>query len=311
MLTSHCSELWCNDVEAYAANAATCFIKPLSVEAQKEVKRHIEAINSSDAQTEGVVCQLYSPRVTDSIQPNERAFFTRENALRIDSARAYIEAHVARELQPYCLTPLMVKMTTHSNTFGHFKGFLRKNGVGMWSKATEKPLLMKPVLLETPVFNPHDVLVHVTNMDALLCVAQLPDDLDVIYLDPPYDSCSYSTMYHLLNTVTNNLVPREVSDIGGVPKDKYSSPFCSKKSCREALKSLLHACVCKSTTTILSYSTKGLISQHDLETDILSPYAWTLETRSRKRGGGYNNADKSVKVTELLYVIKALSGAAC
>ena len=43
---------------------------------------------------EGIICKHYAPKITEDIQEGERCFYTRENALVIDTLRQYIEEHV-------------------------------------------------------------------------------------------------------------------------------------------------------------------------------------------------------------------------
>ena len=72
---------------------------------------------------EGIITKLYAPKETFDIQKGERCFYTRENALIIDTLRNYIESHVESHLFPYCITPLLIQASIHVNTSGQFKGF--------------------------------------------------------------------------------------------------------------------------------------------------------------------------------------------
>ena len=68
--------------------------------------------------------KYYAPKDTNNIQEGERCFYTRENALIIDTLREYIDNFVS-DLFPYCITPLLIQASIHVNTSGQFKGFLK------------------------------------------------------------------------------------------------------------------------------------------------------------------------------------------
>ena len=43
---------------------------------------------------EGIICKLYAPKNTKDIKEGERCFYTRENALIIDTLRKYIKDNI-------------------------------------------------------------------------------------------------------------------------------------------------------------------------------------------------------------------------
>ena len=66
------------------------------------------------------------------------AFYTPENAMRIDGMIDYIHRNVPDHLKPYCLGPLVVKASIHTNTSGVFKGFHKGGWGGKGGHAVER-----------------------------------------------------------------------------------------------------------------------------------------------------------------------------
>ena len=50
---------------------------------------------------EGIICKLYAPKDSKSIKEGERCFYTRENALIIDTLRKYISEKVEEDIVNY------------------------------------------------------------------------------------------------------------------------------------------------------------------------------------------------------------------
>ena len=97
--------LYSNDLEKYSYYMAKCFLETPSLENQEKVRAHIDAMNriaeSGSPKTPGVISRLYAPKNTLDIQKGERCFYTRENALIIDTLRKYIDEKVEKELHLY------------------------------------------------------------------------------------------------------------------------------------------------------------------------------------------------------------------
>ena len=120
MLLGHCEKLFVNDLEKYCEVLSHCFLKTPSWADNDEIIKHIEKMNTCP-DVEGFITEMYAS--------NERCFYTPENGRRIDGMLHYIEKNVPEYLKPYCLGPLLVKASIHTNTSGVFKGF-HKGGWG-------------------------------------------------------------------------------------------------------------------------------------------------------------------------------------
>jgi len=131
MLSTHASELHTNDTELYSDIASKCYVLQPSESQKIVIEKHIDAMNAlaeTGPYVEGLLATHYAPRNTADPQPGEICFYTRENALIIDTLRAYVDRCVAPDLWHWCFGPLLVKAMVHSNTMGHTQGFFKKGG---------------------------------------------------------------------------------------------------------------------------------------------------------------------------------------
>jgi len=128
MLSMHSSELHTNDLELYADVCANCYIRQPTKDQQVAITRHIEKMNELAGKgplVEGIMTKYYAPENTEKPKAGEVCFFTRENAMRIDTMREYIEKKVENELTDWCLGPLLIQASTHANTMGHLSAFFK------------------------------------------------------------------------------------------------------------------------------------------------------------------------------------------
>ena len=190
--------LYTNDMEYYAYLMAKCYLVKPSEQQREAVSRHIQAMNTladNGPFLEGIICRLYAPRDTRNIQEGERCFYTRENALIIDTLRHYVTTQVEDELQCYCIVPLLNKASIHTNTAGVFKDFYKKGNIGWFGGKGENALsrIMKHINLDVPVWSDTTCNAFPSNQDINELVRRLPDDIDVMYLDPPYNQHPYGS----------------------------------------------------------------------------------------------------------------------
>jgi adenine-specific DNA-methyltransferase len=86
----------------------------------------------------------------------------------------------------------------------------------------------------------------------------------LLYLDPPYNQRQYGANYFPLNAVVDisaNLI--NVNGVTGIPADGYKkSPWCSKKTVKEALKTILEGTPARRIG--LSYNREGLLTHAEI-----------------------------------------------
>lgn len=302
MLLTHCDTLYVNDLERYCEVLSHCFLKTPSLDDQAEIQRHIQHMNTCPI-VGGLFSELYAPRDSNQIQEGERCFYTKENANRIDGMIAYIETHVPAHLKMYCLGPLIVKASIHTNTSGVFKGFHKGGWGGKGGHALER--ITRRIDVECPKWfeTPKDVKVH--RQDACAFMENLPP-VDLIYLDPPYNQHPYGSNYFMLNLICTNERPHTLSKVSGIPGDWNKSQYNYKNKIREAMERTLRIATQKAKYTLVSYNNEGFITPEQWE-DILQSYTYEkIEIDYSCYKGSRNLKNRSNKVTEFLFVISSL-----
>jgi adenine-specific DNA-methyltransferase len=311
MLSYQANNLYTNDLELYSYIMAQCYLETPTVDQRPVVHSHINAMNAlaeNGPFVEGIICKLYAPKETKNIQKDERCFYTRENALIIDTLRNYISQHVEPELAPYCLAPLLTKASIHTNTAGVFKGFYKKDDIGCFGGKAENALsrIMKPIRVDAPIWNAgygSAFTPHCSNKDINTLIDELPDDIDIIYLDPPYNQHPYGSNYFMLNVIAKNEEPEEISKVSGIPKKWNKSKYNSHTTALESMRQLMEKCVYKSKFLLISYNNEGIISSKEWAS-LFEPYQVAkYEIKYDTFKGCRNLKDRSDKVVEIIYLI--------
>jgi len=303
--------LYTNDLELYAYLMAKCYLETPTAEQQQTIQTHIDQMNElaeSGPYFEGIISKLYAPKDTHDIKDGERCFYTRENALIIDTLRKYIDNKVAKELQVYCLVPLLNKASIHTNTAGVFKGFYKKDGVGCFGGAGENALgrIMKPIRLEMPIWNTTPFKAHCFNENINMLITKLPADIDVMYLDPPYNQHPYGSNYFMLNVIAKNEEPVDISKVSGIPVGWKKSNYNSRASAFESMCDLIQNGLQKSKYLLISYNNEGIIPEDDWKI-LLTPYnVKKYEIKYDTYKGSRNLENRSDKVMEIMYLVSKM-----
>ena len=310
MMYNHSSKLITNDLEGYSYCVCKCYLDKPNESDMKLIINHINNMNNISINgpfIKGIISENYSPEDTNNIKHGERCFYTRENALIIDTLRKYIDDNVEERIKIYCLAPLIVKASINNNTSGVQKGFYKnKNtGIGAWggtdSNATGR--IVNKITLDNIIWNPNDVSVECYNKDSNKIINDI-DNIDICYLDPPYNQHPYSSNYHLLDTIYKNKIDlSKLSNVSGIPKDWKRSVYNKKESAINGLTELLHNVLDKSKYAILSYNNEGIIPVNKLE-EILSIYKYyKKEIDYNTFRGSRNLQNRPKKVIEIMYII--------
>jgi len=301
-------EIHSNDMEHYAYLMAECFMKKPSKEDQTVIKTYIDSMNNlakNGPYKEGIISQLYAPKNTFDIKEGERVFYTRENALIIDTLRTYITMVVPKRLQVYCLVPLLTRGSIHANTAGVFKGFYKDGKVGKFGGAGENALerITKPIRLDMPIWSDSEATVYCYNKDINVLINDLPEDIDIIYLDPPYNQHPYGSNYFMLNVIAKYEMPEQISRVSGIPKNWKRSKYNSRNSAVGSMKNLLESAFKKTKYVILSYNDEGIIKKSDWDEIFENYNVEKKEISYDTYKGSRNLKNRSNKVMEIMYVI--------
>jgi adenine-specific DNA-methyltransferase len=300
--------IYTNDMELYSYLMAYCYLVTPTKQQQDRIAEHIETMNmlaENGPYMEGIICKLYAPRETNNIQEGERCFYTRENALIIDTLRAYIDV-VEEELKCYCLVPLLNKASIHTNTAGVFKGFYKKGSLGWFGGNGECALsrITKPIRVELPVWNnTTQYTAKPSNKDMNVLVDELPDDIDIMYLDPPYNQHPYGSNYFMLNVIVKNEEPGEISKVSGIPTNWNKSNYNSRASAVQSMTDLIQKGLAKSKYLLISYNNEGIIKMEDWEKLFANYTVKKYEIAYDTYKGSRNLKDRNDKVIEIMYLV--------
>lgn len=309
MLSYHSSKLISNDLEKYSYIMGNCYLNVPCEDDMKKINEIIEKINKKlemNDLIEGVISENYSPFDTNNIKENERCFYTRENGMRIDTIRRYIDEEDIK-YRDYLLSALIVKASIHSNTGGIFKGFYKNNGKGCWGGSGENALsrIKCNIILDKIIWNTDNKYTYEGYNEDIneLVKSEKICDLDVIYLDPPYNQHPYGSNYFMLNTIIKNKLSNKISKVSGIPEDWSRSKYNSLIYVKETMKELLDICIKKSKYVILSYNDEGLINKSEWK-ELLKNYNHKkYEILYDTYKGSRNLNKRKNKVTEIIYLI--------
>lgn len=265
-LKQHAEALYTNDLEDYSRVLNTCYLaNHAEVQAARLPELHTGLLRQIEqAPAPGLLAEHYAPANDTDIRPGERVFYTRRNAVYLDTARQLI-GQLPEAVQPFFLAPLLCEASVHTNTAGIFKGFYKdRNGIGKFGGrgANALPRIMAPISLPLPVFSRFDCEHHVLQSDATAAAATLPE-LDFAYLDPPYNQHPYGSNYFMLNFLLRYQAPQKISRVSGIPTDWNRSAYNKRAQVQQALDSLLASLPAR--FVLISYNSEGFIPLPDMQ----------------------------------------------
>ena len=311
-LVKYSDNIYVNDLENYAYKIAKVFMNKPSETQQKKIYQHLDIMNNLATEgpyIEGFVSKLYAPKNTEQVQKGERCFYTRENALIIDTLRNYIEEKVEEELKDYCLVPLLIKSSIQTNTSGVFKGFYKdKNGIGCYGGVGKNALsrIFKTIKLEYPIWSNEKYNAHCFKKCINVLIEELPSDIDLIYLDPPYNQHPYSSNYFMLNLIIENREPENISVVSGIPSNWNKSSYNYKLSAIKSMRHLIESGLQKSKYILLSYNNEGIIPVDEWEKIFEKYNVKKYEISYDTFKGCRNLKSRDNKVVEIMYLLSKL-----
>lgn len=256
---------------------------------------------------EGIITKNYAPKNDDKIEKDERVFYTHENALRIDTYRKLIdESCKDATIKKFFLASLITESSVHVNTSGVFKGFYKDKttGIGCFGGKGKDAIsrIKGKIELKKPVLSNFSSDVVLYKEDAVSLSEKLKN-LDIAYLDPPYNQHPYGSNYFMLNLILENRIESDVSKVSGIPSNWNRSSFNRRKDALSSLEKIVSNLDSK--FIIISYNSEGFISFDEMK-EMLEKYG-KLKTVSIKYNtfrGSRNLSARDIHVSEYLFVLK-------
>jgi len=129
------------------------------------------------------------------------------------------------------------------------------------------------------------------------------EEVDVAYLDPPYNQHPYGSNYFMLNLLVDYKKPTKVSRVSGIPKNWNRSRYNQKAEAEDALFDLVAKC--KAKFILISYNSEGFISYDRFLATLEDCGKITvLETPYNTFRGSRNLRGRPIHVTEFLYLLE-------
>ncbi len=308
LLKRHSKKIFANDLETYSYILNDCYLTNVKDFPQKEYAECRAAIlqKANGKKTPGIIAQNYAPQDDNDIKAGERVFYTRKNALLLDTFRGLIEKECPPDLRKFFLAPLITEASVHVNTSGVFKGFYKdKNtGLGCFGGAGKDALkrILGQVELKEPVFSNFDCERELFQEDAE-ALAQKLRGLDLAYLDPPYNQHPYGSNYFMLNLLAKNKIDAELSPVSGIVQNWNHSQFNKAKLALGSLEKIVAALDAK--FVVISYNSEGFIGLDEMQ-EMLSRYGKLKTTAIPYNAfrGSRNLAGRPIHVREYLFTLR-------
>jgi adenine-specific DNA-methyltransferase len=277
LFKTRANNLFVNDLAGYSETLSQCYLSNIPDKYKFQIQTLINQINLLVDKNKNIdyipwISKHWSPDDDVNIEKDERAFFTAENAKRIDMYRYLINQITNPILKPFLLAPLLVECSIHNNTNGQFSAFYKgEDKVGKYGgkKSIDVKRITKKIEIKMPVLLNNNCNCVVSKLDTKDWVKILPQ-LDLVYYDPPYNKHPYNIYYFLLDIINNWDTNEKIPDTyRGQPKNwiksKYNSFVHAKKEFEELIMNT------KSQFIMVSYNNGGIIPLEELDS-ILKKY---------------------------------------
>jgi len=296
-----------NDLEKYSTVINECYLSnenELNISLLKNYYHEIIGQLKSQLK-KGIISELYAPVDDEKIMPHERVFYTSRNAMYIDTARQLIELLPQKE-QKYFLAPLLSEASIHANTSGVFKGFYKnkETGIGQFGGLNKDALLRITgnIELPFPIFSNFNCQTIICSGDANETIKGM-DEVDIAYLDPPYNQHPYGSNYFMLNLIVDYKHPESTSKISGIPENWNRSDYNKNPKALKVLTGLVENI--KAKYVMISFNSEGFISVEQMN-EMLKKMGklQVLETNYNTFRGSRNLNNRDIYVKEYLFLLE-------
>jgi adenine-specific DNA-methyltransferase len=307
-LKAHASLVVSNDIEDYAAVLGRCYLRnrsTIDLAALREIVAELNARVAAEPLPPGFIEEMYAPRDEVHITARDRVFYTKRNARRLDNYRRLLGS-VDADVREMLLGPLLAAASVHANTAGVFKGFYkdRRTGVGRFGGTGADALtrILGEITLEPPVVSRFECDCEVLQEDANAAAARLKD-LDLAYLDPPYNQHPYGSNYFMLNLLVRYERPAQVSRVSGIPTDWRRSGYNVRAKSLPLIRQLVEKLDAR--FLLVSFNNEGFIGPEEMRM-LLSEAGKVevLEMPYNAFRGSRNFNNRPIHVTEQLFLVE-------
>jgi adenine-specific DNA-methyltransferase len=257
-----------NDIEQYSTVINQCYLSNENEINISQLRDYYHNIiqQANDKPVKGIIAELYAPLDDNNIKHNERVFYTSRNAMYIDTVRQLIEK-IPQNEQKYFLAPLLSEASIHANTSGVFKGFYKnkQTGIGQFGGNSQNALsrITGGIVLPFPVFSSFNCETIIYNGDANEVIKHAPE-VDIAYIDPPYNQHPYGSNYFMLNLILDYQYPQNASTVSGIPPNWNRSGYNKEHRALQLLTDLVNNI--KTKYALISFNSEGFITIKQIRT---------------------------------------------
>lgn len=257
-MQSNVSRIISNDLEYYSFVINNALVK---CEYSDKLSKLIGDMNNLQG-VKGLVYENYSPVEGKC----DRCFFTPDNAQKCDAARQFINDKFAKgeinEFEKYFLiASLLVSIDKVANTTSVYGAYLKK-----FKASALKKLTIIPIHTKTDIKTEENQVFNQT------CESLIKDtkfsNIDIVYLDPPYNQRQYSANYAPLNYIAKYddkiVLKGKTGLIDGYNRSYFSSKTLVKETFETTIKNI------NAKWIFISYNNEGILSVDDLKSILLS-----------------------------------------
>jgi adenine-specific DNA-methyltransferase len=233
-----------NDLNAYAATLARCYVAADQADHSEEAQGWIDRFNKLKG-APGYVTKTFC---------EDSRFFQPKNGARIDAIRGAIaEADLSEELEAILLVSLMEAADRVDSTTGLQMAYLKQ-----WAPRAHKDLSLRLPNLLTRAQHGKGTAHQLDAREAARSLSA-----DVAYLDPPYNQHKYMGNYH----IWESLVRWDKPEVYGtackrIDVRERKSPFNSKPGIRGAMRDVVENLDVRH--LVVSFSNEGFIPRDEM-----------------------------------------------
>ena len=178
------------------------------------------------------------------------------------------------------------------------------NGIGTFGGTNGDALrrIKGDIHIPFPVFSKSSCDVQVHRQDANTLARQI-DEVDLTYIDPPYNQHPYGSNYFMLNLIADYVRPANISRVSGIPDDWNRSDYNKRQLTVRALEDFVQTVPSK--YLLVSFNSEGFIPIDTMER-LLSKRGSVevLETKYNTFRGSRNLRNRPIHVDEYLFLVE-------
>lgn len=212
----------------------------------------------------GFIHEHYSPGGEEG-RRHGRMYFTPQNAARIDAIRTRVAQWHARGViddagRDVLLAALIEAADRVANTTGVYASFVKS-----WQPNALQPLRLRPIPF-TPRNGAGPSTALRADAETVVARAAAAGELDLLYLDPPYNTRQYPAYYHIPELLAEGWFerpPRLRGKTGLIPDQEKRTDWSRRSRCEAAFERLIGAAPCR--WIVMSYNAEGIIPRATIE----------------------------------------------